>query len=172
LADDVARVGSDEIGRDEAFERRWHLAQRIAWGILAAFVLAGLAGIFGQGPLSSIRVASSSGIVTLRYARFARYEAPVALKVGIGPRAAARGEITLLVSGGLVAALRIERTSPRPLWVTASPGDERFAFLAAGPGKRTSVEFSEEPRRIGHLTGGLQVGNGAGGVAVSQVVYP
>jgi hypothetical protein len=91
--------------------------------------------------------------------RFARHEAAAVLQVSIEPRAATDGGVSVLVSGPLLDALRIERASPRPLSVKSSPGGELFAFAAAGPDSRTSVEFGEEPRHTGHLTGRLQHGS-------------
>jgi hypothetical protein len=165
-------VGRDEIGEDEGFERRWQIAQRIAWLFLAVFVIAGLAGVFGRGPISSIRAASASGLATVEYDRFARFEAPAVLKVSVDPHAATNGSVSVLVSGPVLEALRIEQTSPRPLWVKAAPDGELFAFAAAGAGDRVSIRFGEEPRHTGHLTGRLQVDSRGGSVAISQIVYP
>lgn len=171
MAEDVSRKGRDEIGEDETFERRWQAVQRLSWGALAAFVLAGLAGVFGRGPVSGTRVVTDTGLAAVRYQRFARCEAPAMLEIGIDPRIALHGEVEVLVGGMLIKALRIGRTSPRPLRVESLPDGELFAF-ASSPDSWTSVRFSEEPQHAGRLTGRLRIANGGGRVAVSQLIYP
>lgn len=172
MADDVAPVGRAEIGEDKLFERRWRVVQSTAWGALTAFVIAGLAGVFGSGPLSRISTRSSSGLAQVEYERFARFETAAELTVRIDPRAQAEGQSTVLVSGALLDALRIEQTSPRPTWVRASPGSELFAFAAADAARGISIRLHEEPRHSGYFSSRLEIGNGGGSVRVAQLVYP
>lgn len=172
MADDVSRVGRAEIGDDKIFERRWCVAQRIAWAALALFVLAGLAGVFGRGPVSQARARSDSGLAQVEYQRFGRFETPATLTVEIDPRAQADGEVTVLVSGALIKSLRIEQTAPRPAWVRALPGGELFAFHVAASGRSTSIRFAEEPYHAGHFASRLEIGNGGGRLLLDQVVYP
>lgn len=58
------------VDRPEEFLRRERIAQKAGVAVLTLFVLAGLAGAFGNGPLANTEV--TSGAATIRYERFAR----------------------------------------------------------------------------------------------------
>lgn len=49
---DVTKEDSVDVGYDESFERTWWKLERISSYVLLIFVIAGLLGVFGRGPLS------------------------------------------------------------------------------------------------------------------------
>ena len=66
----------------EHIRRNWRV-KRVGWVVLAILVLAGAAGLFGDGPLSST-IRSANGL-TLEFDRFVRRERPFTLKLNLVP---------------------------------------------------------------------------------------
>jgi hypothetical protein len=58
------------VERPETFLRRERAVQTVGVGVLTLFVMAGLAGAFGTGPLADATV--TSGAITIRFERFVR----------------------------------------------------------------------------------------------------
>ncbi|HTU90761.1 MAG TPA: hypothetical protein VMF69_11850 [Gemmataceae bacterium] len=77
----LSRTEDIEAGCDPEFERRWWRIQRIIWGILVLLLLAGVAGVFGHGPLSEATIHPSGSQLQVRYDPLARRETPSILKL-------------------------------------------------------------------------------------------
>jgi len=67
------------VDRPEAFLKREHAAQKAGIVVLVLFVLAGMAGLFGDGPLSDSVV--HNGAVTVTFERFTRQTTGTGLQV-------------------------------------------------------------------------------------------
>lgn len=172
VEEEIARADDDkDVGQDHPFERRWRRTQRISWVLLTLFVLAGAAGVFGAGPLSSAVVVSPGGGARVRYQRFARVQNATQIRIEV-LRAAPGTRLTIHLSRALSKSIRIERTSPRPLWVRESPDGQTFAFdtsLGTGPLRISFIQELQEPQL---LSATLHFSGGAGSVTLQQIVYP
>ncbi|HEY7863666.1 MAG TPA: hypothetical protein VIE39_08400, partial [Thermoanaerobaculia bacterium] len=73
------RVRDLEIDSDREFDRRNHRVQKAAWVGMMLFVLAGLAGLLGHGPLSQARVRATG--LEVRYHRFERFQTPSSITI-------------------------------------------------------------------------------------------
>lgn len=155
-------IGSAEL---VAFERRSWMAERIGWAIVALCLIAGGAGLFGDGPLAR-RTATAPGL-ELRYDAFVRTGAPVSLKVVVAARG---GTARAAIATSYLDSVRLEHVTPMPRSVAASRRWTVFEFAAAGAGAAVPVTFDLEPERPGILTGEIRSGNGAP-LAFRQVVY-
>ena len=75
----MRRVGDLEVSQDLDHEKKFWLVQRIGWALLFLLWLAGVAGLFGSGPLSGST--ASAPDLRLEYDRFVR-GAPAELSEG------------------------------------------------------------------------------------------
>src|SRR5438309_901174 len=108
---EVSRIDSVQAGADAEFERFWVVLQKWVWAVMALFVAAGLAGVFGRGPLSKAKAGSQSRPVSVEYERFARYKTPSRLKVRLTPAAIRDNRATLVLSGDFVRTLKAGETA-------------------------------------------------------------
>src|SRR5699024_9285199 len=148
------------------FQRREWRAQRIGWALLVAFVLAGLLGVLGTGPLSW--ATAGTGPVTVRYDRVIHHEADETIRLTFAPQAVRAGTVTVEVTGPWTSAMDISDIHPQPSGATVIPGGVTWEFDA----ERGDLEVS-----LGYRAGayGLRSGEVAVGhttVEFAQLVLP
>jgi hypothetical protein len=157
-----------ELADEEPFHQRmWRVRHvgRIGMGLL---VIAGLAGLLGVGPLSRAEVRGPDGL-RIEHARFARADAPQALKVHM-PTAAPGGH-RLAVSRTILDRVRLESVVPAPLRTEVLADGVAFVF-AAGPSAASAVAtFHFTPRSMGLVEGGIGV-PGLAPLTIRMLVYP
>jgi hypothetical protein len=136
--------------------------QRIGWIVIAVTVVAGLAGVFGSGPLSS----SSAETATLRveYERFTRLQQPTRVKF-VSTGAPAKPEIAL--NHDFVHAVRMDGIMPTPLQVENN--GQWIVYRFAGTSLAT-VSFDFTPTEFGKLNGIVRTATDT--VSFQQLVYP
>lgn len=143
------------IDEDLPFQRRLWLVQRVGWCLIGLFLLAGLGGVFGGvGPLSTHK--SRAGQVIVEHPRFARYVAPVEVRVSLDrPQA---GPLELSIERRYIDTFEMYDISPEPASVRASETSLIYAFepLAA----RAEVVFFGRAHHVGTLRGSLSVDGG------------
>jgi hypothetical protein len=125
-----ASSSSGVVDEDLAQERaEWRL-QTGAWIVLALFVAAAAAGLFGSGPLSKAHL--DSGPLSLIAQRFARRGAPTEVELRIARPVSTSGgaELSVWIEGPWLDASRIEQVTPPPLDTRLQPGRARFTFAA------------------------------------------
>lgn len=121
--DKAGKVGDLEIHQDLAFEaRNWRL-QRLGWMAMAVFILAGLLGLLGRGPLASARAASAGGLLQVEDQRFARHGSPAELWITVAPKALGAGPVAVVVSRPFLQGLEMQAIEPPPASAVAG-GDE------------------------------------------------
>ncbi|MGQ0538397.1 MAG: hypothetical protein ACT4R6_05575 [Gemmatimonadaceae bacterium] len=153
------------------FHKREAIAQRVGLAALTAFLLAGLLGLFGSGPISRASRRSADGTLEVRYERMTRASAPTTMRIHVSDVAPKRGPIRWWLSREFAEAIDIERVLPEP--VRTSVGSERLDFeFATGPvDSAVSVIVTYRPHSLGVLSG--HVGTGAGReVRFRQIVFP
>lgn len=144
-----------DADRDPTFVRRAAAVSRVTRVALAAGVALALAGVFGgAGPL--VQTEEVAGGLTVRYDRFARLDAPLAVRVD--------GDSAFTVTGDLAGALQVEAVAPAPSAESATAGARRF--VVDGP-----ATVRARPLRFGVLRGTVVLDGGAR-VPVRIVVYP
>src|SRR5215217_6791280 len=127
----LSRVGEVEVGFDLDFERRYYRLQRIIWVLIAAALLAGLAGVFGRGPLATTMRRSPDGTLRLSYERLAPFRTPSAMSIEASGSSLASGELRVRIPRQLLERLRVQRVVPEPTRVEAAAEEARLQPDAA-----------------------------------------
>jgi hypothetical protein len=167
----ISRVGDAEIGQNLAFERWWSKVQNIAWIASAVFLLAGLSGLLGKGPLAKATAGTTQNPIYVKYDRFARYMATSKLEFVIAPTAPIEdGTAQIFLSEDLVKTVRAEQTNPRPVWQQLANGGVIFGFRTT-PGASVTIQFVQSPQTFGHIKSQVGLVNQRL-LQVSQFVYP
>lgn len=155
---------------DGSFHRREIVMQRAGMVALALFLLAGFAGVFGSGPLSSARVDGVDG-TRIEYQRLARATSPIELRV-----TTLRAEppvLQLWLSRAFVDAIELERVTPQPDHM-AIQGDRLvmdFAVAARRDSLPVAVVVAYQPRAMGRIAGAVGVGGGPP-MRFRQLIFP
>jgi len=149
----LSRVGEVEVGFDLDFERRYHRLQRIIWVLIAAALLAGLAGVFGRGPLATTMRRSPDGTLRLTYERLARFRTPSAMSIEASGSSLASGELRVRIPRQLLERLRVQRVVPEPTRVEAAAEEATFVFAIEPGAARARATFLQEPGAIGTASG-------------------
>jgi hypothetical protein len=130
MARNVDSMDSIEVGSDIDFEKRWRHLQITIWSLLILFVVAGLLGVFGRGPLSKTRVANAT--VGAEYERFARFKTPASLTLVIPESSRLPEVFSVTVDTHLLEGIRAEQTTPTPIATHTSARGASFEFRRMG----------------------------------------
>lgn len=151
-SEDLAALASAE--RLARTRRAWR-RQHFGWALIAAFVLAGAAGLFGSGPLSS--ATRSADGVTLEFDRFIRRNSHFTLTIDI-PVASEQARAELSLPRRYLRGIRISSMVPGPVQVVS--GSEATTFVLAGhaPALVLPVQIHAEPIWMGVHDGEVAVG--------------
>lgn len=156
-----------EFRAEERFHRREWLVQRIAWGLLLLIIVAGLAGLFGSGPLSKQAKATASG--TIEIDRFARRRASEEWRIRPIQAAEEDSQLALRISSSFLERYEIAAIVPEPASTTIDGSDVVFVFDAAAA--RGTVALHVEPEHIGLSEGSFAL-NDSEPLLIRQFVYP
>ena len=149
-----ARKSNDALDMDRsvAFLKRERLAQRAGTVVLAGFVVAGAAGVFGGGPVSEATV--QSGQATFRFERFTRQTVRTHLEISIdgasGPTVAIRMPREFL-SG-------IDMVDVRPANTLKRLDEENVLFEVPAQSGKAFLELLYEPKKFGVLEADIVAG--------------
>ena len=100
-----------DVQDDLRFTRGSWTVERVGWGLLAAFLVAGFLGLLGPGLFSR---ATAHGPLTVEYERFSRLQNEEEIRVRLLP-----GTRSLWVENRFLAAVRITSVTPEPESVKA-----------------------------------------------------
>jgi hypothetical protein len=141
------------VDRPEVFLRRERAAQKLGVVLLALFVLAGAAGLFGNGPLSHAMV--TSGAVSVTFERFTRQTLRTALEVAAdAPMTGAPIEIR--VGREFLSAIDVLET--RPFDALKRLDADAAIFEVPSSGGKAFLQLQYEPTRAGLLQTDVSVG--------------
>jgi hypothetical protein len=177
--DDVApapsppAVGRLQVGMDLPFEQRWWRFERIVWTALWIFLLLGVLGIFGRGPLSRHSVHGAGGALVVTYDRFARFGTPTMMMLTISRRAAApNGSVTVHISGTQMRMFPVQSIVPLPALERPDGAGGAYLtwFVPRGAGTAT-VYVAQMPVSAGAFESRVGL-PGSVGVRFRQIVYP
>lgn len=151
--------------RTRCYRRNW-LFERVGWLVMAAFVAAAVAGVFGGGWLSSVRTTREG--LTVEYPRFARAQSPLKLTV---EWQASQPETVLWIARSYVDRFDVEEVRPTPAAVAIGADRMYYTFRTRDAGTRAAASFSLKARRAGVLRGSLGVERGPE-LETRQWVFP
>lgn len=158
-----------QIEQDERFQRREWRAERVGWTVLTVFVLAGLVGLLGAGPLSSATAGERDGPVRVQYDRVAHLEADETVTFRFGPGAVVDGAVTMTLTGTWTGALDVSGIFPEPAEHRLVPGGMVLEFAVDQPGD-LSATVTYRAAHAGGLAATVTVGDST--VAFHQLVLP
>jgi hypothetical protein len=156
-------------GRSTFQHWEWR-SQRVGWFLLISVVVAGLAGLLGDGLLSSRRLSARDGAFEVRFDRFLHRSDPTVVELRIADTAKNK-PITVHVDAAFLQQVRILRITPEPESEIAGPAGISFLFASTGTGDSAEVAFHIEPDEWGSLQGDFTLNDGSQ-VHVTQFVYP
>lgn len=166
-------AGSSAESRLGLPEYRSHaLGQKIALGLLSSFILAALAGVFGDGPLSDAHVTSPDGQLRVDYQRFGRRDAEQTLDITLlAPRGSEQIELSL--DQEYLRRVQITEIFPAPLQSSHQQAG-RLSFATDRSGTPILVRLHLQALRAGVVQAHLTAGTASKRVAVDfeQLVYP
>lgn len=150
-----------EIDSEIQFQQRVWAAQRIGWIIIGALVVAALAGVFGQGPVS--RAVAQGGAVRIEYERFIRLQQATRLRFVLPV-----SDNEMALHRQYLEAFRVEQITPEPREVEASADWLTYRFSGNGG---MAVTFDLIPETFGRVLGRAHDAAGAS-VEFWQLIYP
>jgi hypothetical protein len=165
----LPRHGDLEISQDIAYTRKVWRFERIGWGLLALLIIAALAGLFGNGPLSSAQ-AHSPGGWWLEYERFGRRMSPLTLTLHF-PADKLAEQVRVQVDRQYLASCEIQQITPQPAETHLEQGSLVYFFPAAASEDWVEITFYLQPQRFGMLSGQVAVDEHSP-VAFGQFIYP
>lgn len=149
------------------FQRREWVVQRIGWVLVAMILLAGAAGLFGNGPLAQRMSANQA--LQFEYEWLARRDAQTTWK--LTPRAPpVEGRYRVALDANWAQHFRITAVQPEPESARLANGRWVYEF-SARDARAVPIVFHVEARKMGTLEGSIQLDD-APALAVTQFVYP
>jgi hypothetical protein len=168
---DVRRIGDLDLNQDLDHERRESRAQSIGWAIIALLLCSALAGLFGNGVLSSRVAGQQESGLRVEYERFERRHSESRLRVHIDPTAASDGMVRLWISRGFLDRVSVDRIEPEPRdRILASDGIV-YTFPMSSRPDASGVTLLFSADKVGPLRASLGLENGPE-LHLWQFVYP
>lgn len=154
---------------DPGFRRSERLITRFGWIVLALFVVAGLLGLLGAGPLSSTTAGGPDDAVRVEYQRVTHFEADDMVTLLLSEEAVDGDTLTVELTGEWLTGVDLSSVKPQPDAQRTVPGGVVYEFAVEGP---STVEVSMSFRA--QKLGGLPMTATAGGstVSLTQFVLP
>lgn len=149
-------------------EYRGHgYVEKLARTLLILFILAAMAGVFGDGPLGNGAVTSQDGQLRVEYQRFCRRDAHQMVEVTLPTQRDAK-QVEFTLSSEYLQRVQVTEIFPPPLESTR-PNSLRFA--TDGSGKPMTVRLHMKPQFSGWQQAHIAAAR-HGSVHFKQFVYP
>ena len=158
-----------QIDEDRGHQRREWRIERVGWAVMALLVLAGLLGVFGDGPLGQARTGGAGASV--EYDRLQRAAAPTEYRFAVDPALATDGHLRLRLDEALLEEAELISIVPEPASVATGPGYVEFAFAVHAPGTPARITFRFKPTTFGRVRGEVAL-PGTAPVVLDQFVFP
>ncbi|MEU4363013.1 hypothetical protein [Promicromonospora sp. NPDC023987] len=143
--------------------------QRSGTVLLVLAVVAALAGLFGNGPLSWTERDSGDGVVTVAFERVTHHKADDSVTLAFGPEAVSDGTVTVELTGTWPGGVDVRGISPEPTEQRVAAGGLVLEF-AVEDTDRLEVTVSFRAQEYGPLRGEITVAGRS--VSFSQFVLP
>ena len=123
--------------------------QIILQSLIGLIIVAGLAGLFGQGWISTVKQAFPSAPLTVDYERLLRANAPTEMTI-IVSHPLASDMLQIGLGSALLDHVSVGSTQPRATSIDATPHGVNYTFQL-GPERQGKVLFKLSPRIAGPL---------------------
>lgn len=158
-----------EIRQSAEFTQREWVVERVGWALLALFILAGLLGVFGWGPLTTVTARSDGGTLAVEYQTVGHHEADDSVRILVASEAAVDGTVTVELTGSWVSGVDISSVTPAPSTERAITDGVALEFDVE-PGADTEVTIIFRASGYWGIDARAAVGDDA--VRFSQFVLP
>jgi hypothetical protein len=156
------------IQEDMQFQRRTWLAERIGWIVLAALLVAGLAGVFFHGRLSRTIAKAIDESIAVEYERFAHKTAVTHFVIRTSPPLP--DQVLVRLGPSFASMHDVDSMEPRPIRSSGGSYGLEFVFARSSAGD-LGVHIAARPKRFGFMSLHVEV-EGRGAVNIAQFVYP
>jgi hypothetical protein len=161
-----------EIDEDVDHERREWRAERFGWVVMAGLLIAAVAGLLGDGPLSHASAGADGAPLRLDYDRVVRSEATTALTLRIAPAAIAGGQVRVWLDRAYLARVEPGAIQPPPLAVEVGPERMTYTFAVAADARPAEITFQHQLRSAGSLEARIGLAGDGDGLPFHQLVLP
>jgi hypothetical protein len=134
--------------RDEVLRREWRF-ERVGWIALAVVLVAGIAGMFGDGFVADASSRSADGAAVLSYERIIRQDAPTELQLHLAAASVADSVVVVSIAEAYLAAMDVQRVVPEPVLVRASSGRVEYHLRRLDPSRTMRVRFTVRAAAMG-----------------------
>ncbi|HSB93027.1 MAG TPA: hypothetical protein VLC28_07925 [Flavitalea sp.] len=142
-------------------ERSW-IIQRIGWGLLLSFVLLAALGAFGTGMLSKVHL--QSGLYSVDYERFGRFQMPQEFKIMAHAR---NGKVVVKVPQSFTENYEISSSLPQPSQQLFDSSHIKLEYAANGS---VLIMIEVEAEQTGTHNAALIINDQV--FSISQFIYP
>lgn len=172
LMSEIERIGDIEIYQDMAAQQREWAIRRVGWAAMLLFVLAGLAGLLGPGPLSRRVAGTRDSALWAEYNRFERRESPSVMRIHLGAGATHDGKARLSLNRYFIEHVHITGIDPEPEAVEA--GADRFTYVFTMPDAAlpTTATFRLEPSTYWRMPVRVWLDGGPRQLRFEQFYFP
>jgi hypothetical protein len=153
-----------QIDYSRSFERRMRVVHRLSALLAVLLLAAGLAGVFGEGPLAHASAQSAGGRLQVDYDRFVRTAASTSLQLTLS---GAHGQTSFALSNAFLQNAGSPQISPQPSNATVLPDRTVYSLPVRSSGQ-VQVSFSPETIGVHRVT----VWAGRDLVTFRQFTYP
>lgn len=160
---------SPVLGQDLVWQSRMWVVERIGWGVMLIVLICASVGLFGHGPLSTAVVEQTS--LRAEYERFARYRAPMNLRLFLAPTVQKQGLLTVWLSNEYLRHVEVVGTQPAAKRTDLSSDGVRFIFSAEEESSTKTIIFHLRPDRVGAIAGSLAIDDEQA-ITVAHFIYP
>ncbi|MGN6599453.1 MAG: hypothetical protein ACTHMW_09285 [Actinomycetes bacterium] len=167
----LTRADDLQLDQDLRFQRREWRIERVAWWLALLVIVAALAGLFSNGPLSNTSAASPSGDLRVDYQRFARHLGQNSLSITVQPTAFHDGVATIVLDSSIAATLQITSISPQPQSMSSAGGSTVIQVATVGDAP-AQVLIQYAAAGAGLHTGTISSGLDRHGADLWEFVYP
>lgn len=157
-----------QIHDNHRFQRTEWRVERVGWALLTLFLLAGLVGLLGTGPVSWGSVTSENRVIRLEYQRVTHLESDDSLTFALSPSAVEDGTATVHLTGEWLSSVDVTGIAPEPAEQVALPDGVALQFaVAEAP---TTVAVTYRAQNFGSLSGSLAADGDR--LSFTQLVLP
>ncbi|MFB3909484.1 MAG: hypothetical protein ACE15D_13905 [Candidatus Eisenbacteria bacterium] len=145
------QIESLSIDEDLSFQKKTWRAERIAWAIGALALLAALAGLFGNGPISHAVAGSRESGLWVEHEKVLRASAPATFRFHLSPDAAVDEEPEIVIGERFSELFQIDRITPEPVRTELSGRGMVYAFSLGDAEQPLTVTVDALVRRTGRF---------------------
>lgn len=139
-----------QIEQAPAFHEREWRARRVGWLLMGVFVLAGLIGLLGSGPVSATTTSTGTGRLAVDHRRITHLQSDDSVVLRVGSEAVEGDTLSLDLHGSWPAGVDVRGITPEPTEQRARPDGVVLEFAIDRPGD-VEITISFRARRPGPL---------------------